>query len=60
MKIIKFGDRQKKAIKRFVCDECGCIFEADRAEYETRFHRNETYYAVNCPCCNKVVYKWED
>ena len=36
MKIIKVGDvNRMQAIRRFSCEHCGCIFEADRTE-ETR------------------------
>ncbi len=34
MKIIKPVDLNRvKAIKRFECNKCGCIFEMERSEY---------------------------
>lgn len=52
MKIIKDGDLNRlKRIRRFSCDTCGCLFEADKDEYEADTQYNETFYLCNCPCC---------
>ncbi len=57
MKIIKEGNLKKlKKIKRFVCEECGCIFEAEEYEYKWGSQYNETYYYCTCPCCNQIAY----
>ena len=70
LKIIKEGVSQDK-IKRFECDVCGCIFEADEREYEevkslspwteltlyiSGFNLNDVMYRVECPCCkNRII-----
>lgn len=55
MKIIKQGNLEKlKQIKRFKCDNCGCVFEAEKDEYRyVCSSRNEDYYSCICPYCNK-------
>ena len=56
MKIIKEGDVSKTLrIKRFECKECGCIFEADKNEYETSSDYRETVYRIECPTCGNRV-----
>lgn len=37
MKIIKEGDPVYKT-RRFYCDECGCIFDVDKDEYEIIYY----------------------
>lgn len=57
MKIIKEGNLNKlKKIKRFECEECGCIFEAEKDEYKWGSQYNEEYYYCACPCCNQIAY----
>lgn len=57
MKIIKQGktEEELKAIlhktRRFECDTCGCIFEADLDEYLHKTYLNETLYYCKCPNC---------
>ena len=46
MKILKHGDLQPR---KFTCPECGCIFVANRTEYEVR---NSITYLTVCPDCN--------
>lgn len=58
MKIIKEGDLElKRAVRTFECDECGCLWEADRTEYvtETDF-RNGHVYVMDCPTCGRRCY----
>ena len=40
--------------RRFQCEACGCVWEADRSEYhrETDF-RNGHYYVCKCPTCER-------
>lgn len=59
MKIIKNGVLPVDT-KRFLCKECGCMFEAEntnnKKEYEKRFNQyQEEYYVSKCPCCNRRV-----
>ena len=64
MKIIKQGmskaeiEMIKNIVKRFKCRTCGCIFEADKSEYEsTQEYTYMTYYC-KCPNCgDKALYR---
>ena len=57
MKIIKPGDPVKQAaIRRFSCEHCGCVFEADRTEYrDMKDCRNGHFYLHPCPTCGREV-----
>ena len=58
MNIIKQGDKSKlKKIKKSECKECGCIFEAEKGEYQIGSQYNEIYYYCKCPCCCSIVYE---
>lgn len=58
MKIIKQGHIELlEGIKKFECEKCGCIFEANRAEYRSGMQYNIDYYYCRCPTCNTTVYK---
>lgn len=68
MKIIVQGKTKEKlkailnATKRFECKTCGCIFEADRGEYETEEVQIYSYHYCECPNCgqkaNEVKMRW--
>lgn len=53
MKIIKEGDLERlKSARRFECEKCGCIWEANGSEYLTQTDfRNGHYYVMKCPTC---------
>lgn len=55
IKIIKPG--RQGEIKRFTCSRCGCVFEADRDDYEKRRDdfRMEIYVLAACPSCGHFV-----
>lgn len=56
MKIIKEG-KIPKAIIRFYCSNCGCVFECEKGEYTYYSdQRNSDYYTAKCPTCGKRVY----
>ena len=58
MKIIKDGNRVKlDKPRRFLCKQCGCLFEAVRSEYSSDSQYNETYYFCKCPFCNHTAYE---
>ena len=64
MKVIKEGDlaaaeRLHMAIKHFICPDCGCIFEANKNEYETCYQYNEASYGCKCPTCGAPVFTEE-
>lgn len=53
IKIIKKGKlKNPKDTRRFTCLFCGCVFDADRGDYEvTDGQYNETVYWASCPTC---------
>lgn len=58
MKIIRQGDPDRlHKVKRFICRECGCIFEADKEEYKTGSQYNESYVWCECPYCANTAYE---
>lgn len=59
-RIVKHGN-PKVTVKKFTCQNCGCIFVADQYDYSTYFdNRNETYIISDCPECGATVYNFED
>lgn len=62
MRVIKYGDTNRlRGIRRFICKECGCEFEADKTEYKYIFDQREDcgWYSIRCPTCNQLVTKDE-
>lgn len=58
MKIIKEGNKELlKKTKRFNCDKCGCVFEADKGEYKCYTQYNTDKYYCVCPCCKNDAYE---
>jgi rubredoxin len=60
MIIIKDGIIPSNII-RFNCENCGCIFEADKGEYQTStqmevMHDGLAPYKCQCPRCKRIVY----
>lgn len=55
MKIIQHGRISSyfSPVKRFKCNTCGCVFEADRGEYVTGSQYNEPYCYCQCPDCGR-------
>lgn len=55
MKIIQHGKPKTdfNTIKRFKCDFCGCVFEADKGEYKVGTQYNSIYHQCKCPDCGK-------
>ena len=55
MKIIKEGDLNRlDSTRRFECEHCGAIWEANAAEYRTgRDFRNGWYHVMKCPTCQR-------
>lgn len=57
MKIIKEGNKSiLSKIKRFECHDCGCVFEADKNEYQCGEQYNQEYYYCVCPYCKHTTY----
>lgn len=57
MTIIIEGDLNRlNKVKRFICRECGCVFEADKTEYTADSQYNDIYYKCTCPTCGNTVY----
>ncbi len=59
MRIIKYGTKKLK-LKRFTCQHCGSIFDAEPDEYKTTFARNVKYNTITCPCCRLQVMQAEE
>lgn len=60
MKIIKEGNAEPK-VKRFSCNYCGCVFEADETEYRPladaiAYMKDGIDSFCICPCCEKTAY----
>lgn len=56
MKIVKHG-RSANRDRRFFCQSCGCIFDAEYDEYSYEIDcRNETIYSSICPECGTTSY----
>ena len=60
MTIVKNGKISSKIIC-FECDNCGCLFEAEKGEYKTSsqmevMHDGLGTYKCECPCCKNIVY----
>ena len=58
MEIIRQGDLYRlNKIKQFDCPTCGCIFLADKNEYEySGMQYNKTYWKCKCPTCGNWTY----
>lgn len=49
MKILKHGDMM---LRKFTCKFCGCVFVADRSEYQIAASLDNFY--VRCPDCGSM------
>lgn len=57
MRILKPGDPDKKHTTLFVCDECGCEFEADRGEYQVFPSTLVKFIGTcRCPTCRGICF----
>ena len=57
IKIIKPGKRTETT-KRFTCKHCGCVFKADKDDYEEVYILNNGYYLkIYCPYCGYIIHK---
>lgn len=64
MKIIKPGSHQEIAKpKRFTCQRCGCVFEADVSEYHVTSQFAYVYDGILAECkypfCDTTAYAYE-
>ena len=58
MKIIREGNLENiKNPKKFLCQRCGCIFEAEKDEYKGHNHYNDIYFYAECPCCKAKAFE---
>ncbi len=60
MKIIRQGNYIiANRIIKFSCENCGCVFEADKDEYTPYYECKNKVCKVRamifCPCCGRVV-----
>ena len=49
-------------IIKFECDDCGCVFKAEPAEYEMHeadpLGCDEPYTTCTCPDCGRTVWRY--
>lgn len=59
MRIIKTG-KLPSSQKKFTCDNCGTVFEADKGEYHScgqmGYLHDGLLYECECPLCGKMAY----
>lgn len=59
MKIIQEG-KIPTYTKRFTCDTCGTVFDADKGEYHScrqlEYTHDDLKYECKCPICCKMAY----
>ena len=54
MKILEHGDPRKiNPVIRFKCNNCGCMFEANREEYSKKVLLGVNLYFCDCPECGE-------
>jgi hypothetical protein len=54
VEIINQGSLDKlKNVKTLVCKKCGCVFKANKDEYEKYYQYGQIYdgCGCKCPCC---------
>ena len=57
MKIVIHGRRTHDSNRRFYCQSCGCVFDAEFGEYSYEIDcHNETIYSSICPECGTTSY----
>lgn len=60
MKIIKPGKKPSMNNKKFECENCGCVFMADKFEYHGTAQLGVMDglppYECKCPTCGNYVY----
>lgn len=60
IKIIKPG-KKPDTTERFECSNCGCVFDADRGDYEKGYSMGiGSYLRIYCPVCKRTVYRLRD
>ena len=56
MKILKKGNLTKiKQSFQFTCKKCGCVFIADKGEYQHFLQPQGEWVECRCPYCNNSV-----
>ena len=57
MNIIKKGDLKRlDKTRRFSCDKCGCVWEANQTEYRHENDRHCDLIVCSCPTCGNDTY----
>lgn len=57
MKILKHGERKQQMPVIFDCSNCGCKFEAENEEYQTKLYYPSICFVATCPECEQQVIK---
>ena len=56
LQILQTGNASSQKSKRFECENCGCIWLADKDEYEIDWSRYSLPAYCACPCCKTEIY----
>ena len=57
MKVLKRGDKHlKKTVYETTCTNCESVLEFEEHEAKCSTNRNELYFEVECPVCDKTTY----
>lgn len=58
MKILKDGVKKPKY---FYCEDCGCVFEAEKSECnKPSLIKNFLPWTCDCPCCGEIAFEIGD
>ena len=61
MKIIKEGVAPNKKTAEMTCDNCGCVFEAAKEEFDYQADaRDGDFWKITCPMnfCHNTLFKY--
>lgn len=54
---LEMAQRKIKKTLSFLCDICGCMWEADTGEYVYCGNQMDgDEWKMNCPCCKHITY----
>lgn len=55
MKIIKEGSKNIDTVYSFICNTCGCWFEATREDLQKQQKSHGFNLLYPCPCCGEMT-----
>ena len=61
IKVIAHGHDLKKIVRRFICRNCGCMFDADSEDYQVSHAQyNDTVFEAVCPECGDRAFSYPE